>query len=129
MVIFANSQDPVTNDFNSFLLNYGIWLALGVAVAVIIVFIIMFLLGNKKKKGKVAAKTFETNEVFEALGGKENVLTHSKNGSRISLTLSDYDKVNEKMLNALGVDSIIKMSNKITLVIKDDADSFYKLFN
>lgn len=129
MVIFANSQDPVTNDFNSFLLNYGIWLALGVAVAVIIVFIIMFLLGNKKKKGKVAAKTFETNEVFEALGGKENVLTHSKNGSRISLTLSDYDKVNEKMLNALGVDSIIKMSNKITLVVKDDADSFYKLFN
>ena len=129
MVIFANSQDPVTNDFNSFLLNYGIWLALGVAVAVIIVFIIVFLLGNKKKKGKVAAKTFETNEVFEALGGKENVLTHSKNGSRISLTLSDYDKVNEKMLNALGVDSIIKMSNKITLVIKDDADSFYKLFN
>lgn len=129
MVIFANSQDPVTNDFNSFLLNYGIWLALGVAVAVIIVFIVMFLLGNKKKKGKVAAKTFETNEVFEALGGKENVLTHSKNGSRISLTLSDYDKVNEKMLNALGVDSIIKMSNKITLVIKDDADSFYKLFN
>ena len=129
MVIFANSQDPVTNDFNSFLLNYGIWLALGVAVAVIIVFIIMFLLGNKKKKGKVAAKTFETNEVFEALGGKENVLTHSKNGSRISLTLSDYDKVNEKMLNALGVDSIIKMSNKITLVVKDDADLFYKLFN
>lgn len=129
MVIFANSQDPVTNDFNSFLLNYGVWLALGVAVAVIIVFIIMFLLGNKKKKGKVAAKTFETNEVFEALGGKENVLTHSKNGSRISLTLSDYDKVNEKMLNALGVDSIIKMSNKITLVVKDDADSFYKLFN
>lgn len=129
MVIFVNSQDPVTNDFNSFLLNYGIWLALGVAVAVIIVFIIMFLLGNKKKKGKVAAKTFETNEVFEALGGKENVLTHSKNGSRISLTLSDYDKVNEKMLNALGVDSIIKMSNKITLVVKDDADSFYKLFN
>ena len=129
MVIFANSQDPVTNDFNSFLLNYGMWLALGVAVAVIIVFIIMFLLGNKKKKGKVAAKTFETNEVFEALGGRENVLTHSKNGSRISLTLSDYDKVNEKMLNALGVDSIIKMSNKITLVIKDDADSFYKLFN
>ena len=129
MVIFANSQDPVTNDFNSFLLNYGVWLALGVAVAVIIVFIIMFLLGNKKKKGKVAAKTFETNEIFEALGGKENVLTHSKNGSRISLTLSDYDKVNEKMLNALGVDSIIKMSNKITLVIKDDADSFYKLFN
>ena len=129
MVIFANSQDPVTNDFNSFLLNYGMWLALGVAVAVIIVFIIMFLLGNKKKKGKAAAKSFETNEVFEALGGKENVLTHSKNGSRISLTLSDYDKVNEKMLNALGVDSIIKMSNKITLVIKDDADSFYKLFN
>ena len=129
MVIFANSQDPVTNDFNSFLLNYGVWLALGVAVAVIIVFIIMFLLGNKKKKGKVAAKTFETNEVFEALGGRENVLTHSKNGSRISLTLSDYDKVNEKMRNALGVESIIKMSNKITLVIKDDADSFYKLFN
>ena len=129
MIIFANSQDPVTNDFNSFLLNYGIWIAVGVAAVVIIVMLLVFFLGKKGKGKKPQTKQFESNEIFDALGGKENVLTHSKNGSRISLTLNDYGKVNEKMLNALGVDSIIKMSNKITLVVKDDSDSFYKLFN
>ena len=129
MIIFSNSQDPVTNDFNSFLINYGIWIAVGVAATLIIVMLLMFFLGKKGKGKKIQAKQFESNEIFDALGGKENILTHSKNGSRISLTLADYDKVNEKMLNALGVDSIIKMSNKITLVVKDDADSFYKLFN
>ena len=129
MIIFANSQDPVTNDFNSFLLNYGIWIAVGIAAALIVVVLLMYFLGKKPKAKKSQAKQFETNEIFEALGGKENVLTHSKNGSRISLTLQDYDKVNEKTLNDLGVDSIIKMSNKITLVVKDDSESFYKLFN
>ena len=65
-------------------------------------------------------------EILEALGGKENIIEHSLNGSRMSLVLHNYDMVDENKLNSLGVDSCIKMSNKIILVIKNDMSSIYK---
>ena len=129
MIIYASSQDPVINDFGSFLYNYGYLFAIGFAVIVLGFLIAFLLLQRNKKHAKVETKTYSSNEIYDALGGKENVLTHQKAGSRISLTLNDYSKIDEAKLNSLGVDSIIKMSNKITLVVKDDSDSFYKLFD
>lgn len=123
------AQDPVVNDFGEFLKHYGIFIAIGVAVIVAALVIILLLLQRKGKKVEKPAKEYSSNEIYEALGGKENVLTHQKAGSRISLTLNDYSIIDENKLNELGVDSVIKMSNKITLVIKDDSDSFYKLFD
>ena len=128
MILYAQSQDPTINPFNEFLKNYGVFLAIGVAVVVLSVIIILLLL--QKRKGVVEPrKEFFSSEIYVALGGKENVVEHSKVGSRISLVLNDYEIVDEKKLNELGVDSVIKMSNKITLVVKGDADSLYKMFN
>ena len=92
-------------------------------VLVIAALLIIFLV-RRNKKPRISDADW-----FDALGGKENVVEHTKVGSRISLVLKDYDVVDETKLNELGVDSIIKMSNKITLVVKGDADSLYKLFN
>lgn len=128
MILFAQSQDPTVNPFNDFLKNYGIFLAIGVAVVVLTIVIILLLL-QKRKQIVEPKKEFSSSGVYDALGGKENVVEHTKVGSRISLVLKDYDVVDEAKLNELGVDSIIKMSNKITLVVKGDADSLYKLFN
>ena len=129
MIKYASSQDPVINDFGSFLYNYGYLLAIGAAVIVAALLVTFVLLQRRKNKTPEVSKDYSSSEIYEALGGKENVLTHQKAGSRISLTLNDYSKVDETKLNSLGVDSIIKMSNKITLVVKDDSDSFYKMFD
>lgn len=129
MITYA-SQDPVINDFNSFLQQYGF--IFPIVAAVIIAALVVFLLlrqKGKKQKPVEVKKDYSQSEIYLALGGKENVLTHSKAGSRISLTLKDYSKVDENKLNELGVDSVIKMSNKITLVVKGDPDSLYKLFD
>jgi len=128
MHLYASSQDPTENAFADFLKNYGIYLAIGVAVIVLAV-VIIFLFLQKRPKEVAPKKEFSGSLIYDALGGKENVVEHSKVGSRISLVLNDYDKVDEKKLNELGVDSVIRMSNKITLVVKGDADSLYKLFN
>lgn len=127
MITFANS-DPTYNAFNEFLKNYGVFLAIGVA-AIIAVVVIVLLLKKSANKPEVIKKEYQSSSIFEALGGKENVLSHQKVGSRIVLTLQNYDAVDENKLNELGVDSVIKMSNKITLVTKGDAESLYKLFN
>lgn len=128
MKFFASNQDPVDNGFTSFLLNYGYLLAIGVAVIVAIIILVLILLQKGKKSPKEAKVSYSSNDIIEALGGKENILSHQKAGSRISLELKNYN-VNETKLNELGVNSIIKMSNKIILVVKDDPDSFYKMFN
>lgn len=123
------AQDPVVNDFGEFLKSYGYLLAIGAAVIIAVLVVTLLLLQKRNKKPAPIKKEYSTNEIIDALGGKDNILTHQKAGSRISLTLNDYSLINEEQLNSLGVDSIIKMSNKITLVVKDDSDNFYKVFD
>ena len=71
-------------------------------------------------------KAIKNEAALAALGGAENILDHSLNGSRVILILSNYDAVNVEALKELGVSSVVKMTNKITLVVKGDASSFYK---
>ena len=122
------SQDPVSNDFSNFLLNYGVYLAIGVAVILATSVIVFLFLRDRDKNKKLPNKSYSQNDILNALGGKENIIFHERNGSRISMALHDYKAMNEKRLNELGVDSIIKMSNKITLVVKDDPETFYSIF-
>lgn len=130
MIYFTS--DPTSNPLNDFLVNYGIYIAIAVAGAAFLAVLILFIISLVKKKNVVnMPKTKNepsTNslEILEALGGKENIIEHSLNGSRMSLVLHNYDMVDENKLNSLGVDSCIKMSNKIILVIKNDMSSIYK---
>lgn len=130
MIYFTS--DPTNNPLNDFLVNYGIYIAIAVAGAAFLAVLILFIISLAKKKNAVSApkseKEIPTNshEILEALGGKENIIEHSLNGSRMSLMLHNYDMVDENKLNSLGVDSCIKMSNKIILVIKNDMSSIYK---
>lgn len=130
MLILEDSQ---TNAFNEWLRSYGIYIALGIAGVVFLTVLVLFIIAlikRKKDPTSVLPKEIKlsanTSKILEGLGGRENIVAHSLNGSRIVLMLNNYNIVNEKMLNENGVDSLIKMSNKITLVIKRDASKIYK---
>ena len=131
MKILQDSS-PTNNALNDFLKTYGIFIAVALASIAFITVIVLFIIAKvKDKKGLVVEQVHaEPSErslgILEALGGKENILEHSLNGSRLTLSLTDYNVVNEEKLNALGVDSVIKMSNKIILVIKDDISKIYQ---
>ena len=125
-------QDPTNNVLNDFFLKYGIWIAVALAGAALLTVIVLFIIAKvKDKKGYLPTEakpelSERSKAILEALGGKENILEHSLNGSRLTLSLTDYNAVNEVKLNELGVDSVIKMSNKIILVIKDDISRIYQ---
>ncbi len=130
MLILEDSQ---TNAFNEWLRSYGIYIALGIAGVVFLTVLVLFIIAlikRKKDPTSVLPKEIKlsanTSKILEGLGGRENIVAHSLNGSRIVLMLNNYNIVDEKMLNENGVDSLIKMSNKITLVIKRDASKIYK---
>lgn len=113
--------------FNRFLQDYGLYLALGVAALIIIVALaILFPYYLKRKKGKPAPRLIDKTAYVTALGGAENILSKELKGSRIVLHLADNSKVDKEKLKEAGVDGFILMSDKLTLVLKGDAEAAYK---
>lgn len=115
--------EEAKNDVIVFLKENAIWLAL-VIVGVIIITIFFILFLNRKKKQK------DDIDVFSLLGGKENISSFDIKGSRVNLLLLDEQKLQEEVLKTSGVNSIIKMSNKIVLVCNKDSNilkSFQKI--
>ena len=111
-----------------------------VVVGIILAFII-FILGclivkfylDKVKENKSASETKveETNkrkstnslydQIIELVGGIENIEESTVRGSRISLVLKNISLVKDEELKTLGVNGVIIMSSKVTLVVGDEA--------
>ena len=76
----------IKDDFNFFLRNYGIWIAVAVAAVIgITIFLIIFL--NKRKKANKVTDNTSSDDWLIALGGKENISESSANGSRLTVKL------------------------------------------
>ena len=124
--------DASKNSFNEWLGTWGLYIAFGLAGVVFLTVLALFLYTyiKGKKQGPILTKNepkvIKNEAALVALGGAENILDHSLNGSRVILVLSNYDVVNVDALKEMGVSSVVKMTNKITLVVKGDASSFYK---
>ncbi|MCQ2798338.1 MAG: hypothetical protein MJ220_00430 [Bacilli bacterium] len=112
-----------TNDF--LLKNLWWMIAIAVLIAIGAFFLIEALLAKKKKNPKVKIAT--KSEYLLALGGEDNILEKELKGSRIVVKLTDYSKVDEEKLKEAGVTGFIKMSDKLTLVIKDKAEVAYQV--
>lgn len=112
-----------TNDF--LLKNLWWMIAIAVLIAIGVFFLIEALIAKKKKNPKVKIAT--KSEYLLALGGEDNILEKELKGSRIVVKLTDYSKVDEEKLKEAGVTGFIKMSDKLTLVIKDKAEVAYKV--
>lgn len=118
---------PTTNqkDFNDFLRDNALWMCLIIVGVILVVLFIVFLIAmhrRKKKAKQVTKRAINVTAYMKALGGAENIISHSLVRSRIILELKDYDLVNKEELKKAGVDGFIMMSNKLTLVIQGDAE-------
>lgn len=90
----------------------------GVGIGLILLSVMIILVRRIVKKNKNAVRQNELLEKFITLiGGKENVIESEAKSSRLVLVLKDYNLLNEEELKSLGVSSIIKMTNKVTLVV------------
>lgn len=89
-----------------------------ILVLVMAIAILIFLINKKKKSEKslLNQNNYTPNDVYLALGGKDNVVSHSINGSRLTLVLKDYKKVDRDALTKFGVERVLSMSNKYILV-------------
>ena len=66
---------------------------------------------------------------IDNLGGRENIASATQVGSRINLVLKDKELINKDNLKELGVKSVLVMSNKVTLVVENNAENIAKAIN
>ena len=109
------------NKVNDFLGANAWWMALVIAAIILVVILAILLSGRKHKKAP--KRKIVTSAYYEALGGADNVISHSRTGSRINLVLKDYEALDKEKLKEAGVDGFIKMSDRLVLVIKGDAEA------
>jgi phosphotransferase system IIB component len=115
----------MNNPFNEFLKSNSWWIALIFLGLIVVAIVAIYLSGLSPKKEKAPEKVIDKNAYLLALGGEENVVSKKLMGSRIVLVLKDYQKIDQAKLKEAGVDSFIEMSDRLTLVIKDNADKVY----
>ena len=100
----------------------ALFVATGILMIATVVVLIIFL--KKKKVVKVDNSLWIDN-----LGGKDNIESVNQVGSRINLVLKDKEAINKDNLKELGVKSVLVMSNKVTLVIENNAEDIAKAIN
>ena len=100
------------------------------AAALVLIALAIFLVKILCKKRVKVLPIASKSEYFEALGGEDNYIDSSREGSRIIVHLKDYSKINKEKIKEAGVTGFIEKSDKLTLVVKDNAEEVYeKIFN
>ena len=112
--------DQLKDDFNAFLKNNALWIALVLVGIIAITVALILVLGRKKKDDKPVIA--EKSKWVEALGGSDNIISSEAYGSRLAVKLQDKALMNKEMLKELGVTNFIEMSDKVTLLLEDKAE-------
>ena len=113
--------DQFKDDFNNFLKNNALWMAL-VLVGIIVITIVVILICGRKVKKQPEVQVAEKSAWVKALGEEDNIVSTEAFGSRLVVALKDNTKMNKDELKSLGVTSIIEMSHKVTLLLEDKAE-------
>ena len=102
---------------NTSLPTYAVVLIVAGCLVLVAILVFLVIFFGKRKKNPIVDET----AWLTALGGKDNINNVSAIGSRINLSLKDKEKIDREKLTNLGVNSVLVMSNKVTLVIANNA--------
>ena len=102
---------------NTSLPTYAVVLIVAGCLVLVAILVFLIIFFGKRKKSPIV----DESAWLTALGGKDNINNVSAIGSRINLSLKDKEKIDREKLTNLGVNSVLVMSNKVTLVIANNA--------
>ena len=102
---------------NTSLPTYAVVLIVAGCLVLVAILVFLIIFFGKRKKNPIV----DESAWLTALGGKDNINNVSAIGSRINLSLKDKEKIDREKLTSLGVNSVLVMSNKVTLVIANNA--------
>lgn len=96
-------------------------------IAVVILFLWISSIRRKRYKVLPLDNTY-LNNLYEALGKKENIVTLDIVQKRIQIEVRKVDDIDKSLLKSLGTPAFVT-GTKITLLIKDNANEVFKYLN
>ena len=114
-------------EINDFLSQNALYIVLGFIGLIIIAVVLLLIFNRKKNKNPKFIKNVEDN-FYTYLGGVDNVLEAKLNGSRFVIVLKDNTKFDKEKIKTLGVNNIISLKEKITLVLNEDGKNYFEKF-
>ena len=99
----------------------NLWWVILVAAVVVVGVVLGLVFGLRKKKPH-----HDSSAYLSALGGKENIVSKERRGSRIVLVCKDYGLIDREALKKAGVTGFIQGTDKMTLVIKEGAERLFE---
>lgn len=115
------------NSYIDFSSNYMYFILIILFVLLLVIIIILFLV--KKNKTKKNNFKFTENQIYEYIGGKDNLISKHLNGTRLTLELKNNSLVQRDKLLKIGAERVLVMSNKYILVGKNVNLIYKKLDN
>lgn len=110
--------------------KYGGILLIILSAVLVVAFVVALVFYFRVRKSDKINNTIDNpNEYLEAFGGKENIVSCEAKTSRLIVVLNDYSKMNEEKLKSLGIESLIKATNKVTFIVGERAEIIAKEIN
>jgi len=125
-ILTASSGNEVKDDFSNFLKNSSIFICVGLVLLIGLV-ILIIVLKKKTNPNEKQIEDFDGNSLVDALGGIDNIQEVSRTGSRITVKLHNTSIINNEKLKENGIDNIVAMSEKITLVVNNNPENIEQL--
>lgn len=114
-------------EINDFLSQNALYIVLGFIGLIIVAIVLLLIFNRKKNKNPKFIKNVEDN-FYTYLGGVDNVIEAKLNGSRFVIVLKDNTKFDKEKIKTLGVNNIISLKEKITLVLNEDGKKYFEKF-
>ncbi len=114
-----NIQEVITS-------NVYIYAGLGFIALIILIFLLRTLI-KPKRKGKVLGISY-VNDLYEALGRKDNIKSIELVQKRLQIEVSQIKTIDQVLLKKLDTPAFVT-GKKITLLIKDNANEVFKYLN
>lgn len=92
------------------------WIYIGIAVVVVLAIAFYGITHSKTKPSKITKSNVDLSKLFHAIGGKENLIDMSANGSKVTFTLHQPKAILQEELKALGASGIVASKDKVTVI-------------
>ena len=129
-MIFLWPIDNTNQQSDDWFSKYGGILLIILSAILVVAFVVALVFYLKvRKNDKIKNTITNPNEYVEAFGGKENIVSCEAKTSRLIVVLNDYSKMDEEKLKELGIESLIKATNKVTFIVGEKAEAIANEIN
>ena len=95
----------------------------------IMAFVLIAVWIIKNQNTKLSSKALNLEVFYEALGGKDNLISTKANISKIHLKLKDKSKITPVKLKELGISGIISKSDEVIIIIGKRSNEISRIIN